>query len=129
MPLGAPRSVVCGGAVAAAAVVACASSTARATTQPGVLSISKLVITDAKVIFRRDDFMTRSGIPHYPRGTDVRYDIHNRGSRPFSLNVLGSTTGSIPPGKQRTILVYWPRRGKFVFQVRPNGPNLRIWVV
>jgi hypothetical protein len=94
-----------------------------------MLFFVRLVITDEKVLIRGDKFMTRTGIPHYPRGTDVRYAVRNRGSRPVSLNILGSSTGRLAPGQQRHILVYWSRRGKFVFRARPNGPALRIWVV
>jgi hypothetical protein len=101
---------------------------AGATTQPGTLYVVRLVITDDTVAFRGDKFMTKSSIPHYPRGADVRYEVRNRGTRPFSLNILGSTTGIVRPGAQRSILVYWSRRGRFVFRARPNGPRIRIWV-
>jgi hypothetical protein len=120
--------LVCLGA-AAAGVLSSTSHPARATTSPGVLHVAKLVITDEKIVLRGDKFMTRHGIAHYPRGTDVRYDVRNRGTRRYSLNILGSSTGAIAPGRQRSILVYWGRRGKFVFGVRPTGPRIRIWVV
>ncbi len=113
----------------AAAIVGTAARASEATTTPGVLFVSKLVITDEKVLIRGEKFMTKTGIPHYPRGSEVRYDVRNRGTRPFGLNVLGSTTGRLAPGRQTSMIVYWGRRGKFVFQVRPNGPTLRIWVV
>jgi hypothetical protein len=113
----------------AAATVGTAAQASEATTTPGVLFVSKLVITNEKVLIRREKFMTKTGIPHYPRGTEVRYDVRNRGTRPFGLNVLGSTTGRLAPGRQTSMIVFWGRRGKFVFQVRPNGPTLRVWVV
>jgi hypothetical protein len=113
-------------AVAAAGILCRA---APATTQPGMLFVSKLVITDDRIVFRREKFMTRAGIPRYPRGSDVRYDVRNRASRPFSLDILGSRTGMLAPGRQRSILVYWSRRGKYVFRAQPHGPTLRIWVV
>jgi hypothetical protein len=117
-------------AVAAAAILGVvATGAARATTQPGTLYVVRLVITDDTVTFRGDKFMTKSSIPHYPRGSDVRYDVRNRGTHPFSLNILGSVTGRIPTGGQRSILVYWSQRGKFVFRMRPNGPRIRIWVI
>jgi hypothetical protein len=128
-PLQTPVPFVC---VVAALVVAMLSSTSRqvrATTQPGVLSVAKLVITDQEVIFRNDKFMTKTGIPHYPRGSDVRYDVRNRATRRFSLDILGSSTGMLAPGRQASILVYWGRRGRFVFRARPSGPRIRIWVV
>ena len=128
-PLRASVSLICVGAASVLCILSSTLHPARATTQPGVLSIARLVITNDKVVFRGDKFMTRKGIPHYPRGSDVRYDVRNLGTRPFSLNILGSATGMIAPGRQRSILVYWSRRGKFVFHARPNGPRIFIWVV
>ena len=122
-----PVALIC---FAVAAVLgAVASGGARATTQPGTIYVVKLVVTDDTVAFRGDTFMTTSSIPHYPRGADVRYDVRNRGTRPFSLNILGSTTGLVRPGRERSILVHWSTRGKFVFRPQPNGPKIRIWVV
>jgi hypothetical protein len=116
--------------VAATAILGViATGGARATTQPGTLYVVRLVITNNAVTFRGDKFMTKSSIPHYPRGSDVRYDVRNRGTHPFSLNILGSVTGVVPAGGQRSILVYWANRGKFVFRTRPNGLKIRIWVV
>jgi hypothetical protein len=121
-----PVRLICLAAATVLGVVAAGG--ARATTQPGTLYVVRLVIKDDSVAFRGDKFMTRSSIPHYPRGTDVRYEVRNRGTHPFSLNILGSTTGLVRPGKERSILVYWSTRGKFVFHPQPNGPRIRIWV-
>jgi hypothetical protein len=112
--------------IGAAAVCGWAAS-ARGTTTPGVLHVSKLVLTDRAILIR-DEFMTRAGFPRYPRGSDVRYDVSNRGTRAFTLNILGSSTGSLRPGRKTTILVYWGRRGRFVFRALPNGPRIRVRV-
>ena len=115
--------------VGAALLLGALTGASHATTTPGVLSVAKLVIRDDKVVFVGDEFMTKMGIPRYPRGADVRYDVRNLGTRPYSLNILGSVTGTIAPRAQRSILVYWGRRGTFAFRVRPDGPVIRIWVV
>ena len=117
----------------AALSLACAAALAlvagaQATTQPGVLFVSRLVITDRAILIRGDRFMTPAAIPRYPRGTDVRYEVSNRGTRAISLNILGSVTGRLAPGRKASILVYWSHRGKFVFRARPNGPHVRMWV-
>jgi hypothetical protein len=114
--------------VVALALACCWVAGAQATTAPGVLFISKLVLTDGAIQIRGDKFMTPAGIPRYPRGTDVRYEVWNRGTRPLTLDILGSSTGRLRPGKRTTILVYWARRGKFAFRARPSGPQIRIWV-
>jgi hypothetical protein len=115
------------GCLAVLAVVV-AGEAARATTQPGTLYVVRLVLTDHTVTFRGDKFLTKSAFPLYPRGSDVRYEVRNRGTRPFSLNILGSVTGVVRPGQLRSILVYWGTRGKFVFHPRPHGPAIHIWV-
>lgn len=119
-------ALVLAGAAALTALALVAG--AQATTQPGMLFVSRLVITDRTILIRGDKFMTPAAIPRYPRGTDVRYEVSNRATRAFSLNILGSVTGRIAPGRKATILVYWARRGKFVFRARPNGPSVRMWV-
>src|SRR5262249_39520709 len=113
--------------VVLAAVLVCATA-ARATTQPGTLYVVRLVITDHNVVFRGDKFLTKQAYPHYPRATDVRYEVRNRTSRPLSLNILGSVTGVVKPGAMRSILVYWGRRGRFVFRPQPGGPPIRVLV-
>ena len=115
------------GTLAVLAVVA-AGGAARATTQPGTLYVVRLVVTDHKVTFRGDKFLTKSAFPRYPRGSDVRYDVRNRATHAFSLDILGSETGLVRPGQLRSILVYWARRGKFVFHPRPTGPAIHVWV-
>jgi hypothetical protein len=112
-----------------AAATAClgAARSARATTVPGRLYISDLVITDnsVKVHVRRDLWAETL---HYQRGAEVRYEVLNRGSRAFGLNILGSTTGMLRPGRRTSILVYWGRRGSFVFRASPRGGRLRVVV-
>jgi len=98
-----------------------------ATTVPGRLYITDLVITDStiKAHIRRD---TWAATIHYPRGVEVRYEVLNRGTRAYSLNILGSATGRLRPGKRASILVYWGRRGRFVFRASPRGALLKVVV-
>jgi hypothetical protein len=112
----------------AGAAVILGVAAARATTQPGMLYVTRLVLTDNTILVRGDKFMTRAAVPHYPRGTEVRYEVSNRAHHPLRLNILGSSTPLLKPGRRGTILVYWSRRGRYVFRARPNGPRIRIWV-
>jgi hypothetical protein len=100
---------------------------AHATTVPGRLYITDLVITDTtiKAHIRRD---TWAATIRYPRGVEVRYEVLNRGTRTYSLNILGSVTGRLKPGKRTSILVYWGRRGRFVFRAAPLGARLKVVV-
>ena len=114
-------------AVAVAAISPGVVCSARATTVPGKLYVSRLVIYDnaVKVRIRRN---TWAATIHYLRGAEVRYEVTNRGTRAFSLNILGSVTGRLAPGKRTSILVYWGRRGSFVFRALPRGAQLRVIV-
>jgi hypothetical protein len=114
-------------ALAAAVVVLGDAALVDATTAPGTLYVSKLVIRDdaVKVRIRRN---TWADVIHYRRGAEVRYEVTNSGTRRFSLNILGSTTGRIAPGGHASILVFWGRRGRFVFRAMPKGARLRVTV-
>ncbi|MFL5925848.1 MAG: hypothetical protein ACJ77E_02820 [Gaiellaceae bacterium] len=115
------------GAIAIAAAGIAGASGSRATTAPGVVSVSKLVITDHAVMIRiRRN--TWASVVRYPRGAEVRYDVSNRGRRAYSLDILGSVTGRLAPGRQTTMLVSWTHRGKFVFRALPNGARIVVWV-
>lgn len=102
-------------------------SAARATTVPGRLYISDLVITDTtvKVHIRRQTWATTL---HYRRGAEVRYEVMNRGTRAYSLNILGSVTGHVRPKGRTSILVYWGTRGTFHFRALPHGGRLTVVV-
>jgi hypothetical protein len=110
-------------AFAAAAIVV----SAQATTVPGKLYVSPLVISDRSVKVRIRHNTWRDTL-HYLRGAEVRYEVVNRGSRAYSLDILGSVTGRLAPGRRTSILVYWGRRGSFVFHVSPRGARLRVIV-
>jgi hypothetical protein len=42
-----------------------------ATTQPGMLFVTRLALTDHAILVRGDKFLTRAGVPAYPRETEV----------------------------------------------------------
>jgi hypothetical protein len=111
----------------AAAMVLGGAHSVRATTQPGKVYVSSLVIQDnaIKVRIRRH---TWAETVHYLRGAEVSYEVLNRGTRRFSLNILGSTTGVLAPGQGASILVVWTFRGSFRFRASPHGALLRVIV-
>ena len=115
------------GVAALAALGLGSAHVADATTQPGKLYVSPLVIRDdaIKVRVRR---LTWADDLRYLRGAEVRYEVVNRGTRRFSLNILGSITGVLAPGRRTSILVAWTHRGKFVFRASPKGARLRVTV-
>jgi len=114
---------------AAAAVLSAGAVRAPATTQPGVLYTSTVIITDGKIVIADNKFAARTGFARYPRGSMLRYTVVNRGTHAFTLNILGSSSGRLPPGRKNTMLVNWDRRGKFRFRAVPNGPRMSVRVV
>ena len=59
---------------------------------------------------------------------EVRYEVRNLGTHRFRLDILGSSTGMLAPGRRSPILVGWNHRGRFTFRARPSGPSMRVWV-
>ena len=116
---------VCAAIAAAAVIASAASSPAGATTVPGVLYVKPLVITNDRIVVGRN---RSTGVQRYPRGVEVRYEVRNLGTHRFRLDILGSSTGMLAPGRRSPILVGWNHRGRFTFRARPSGPSMRVWV-
>jgi hypothetical protein len=116
-------------ALGCAVILACCASSASATTTPGLLYVKRLVITNEKILISghtRPRMTDR--VQRYKRGVLIRYEVRNRGTRTFSLNILGSSTGTLRPGRRTPILVAWNRRGSYAFRALPNGPRMRVVV-
>jgi hypothetical protein len=118
---------IAAGAVAVAALALGGTQLAAATTQPGKIYVSSMVIRDDAISVRIRRRTWADNL-RYPRGAEVRYEVVNRGTRRFSLDVLGSTTGVIVPGNRATILVGWNRRGTFRFRAAPHGGRFQVTV-
>jgi hypothetical protein len=99
------------------------------TTAPGVVYTIKVVITDSSILFAKDKF-SRNGVPAYPRGGVIHYEILNNGKRPYALKVWDEVTSPIPPRGHGSMLVNWNFRGLFgyatLYHGKPAGPRGRI---
>lgn len=116
-------------AVACAVILACSASAAPATTTPGLLYVKRLVITNEKILISGHTHPRMTDrVQRYKRGVLIRYEVRNRGTRAFSLNILGSSTGTLRPGARTPILVAWNRRGTYTFRALPGGPRMRVVV-
>jgi hypothetical protein len=115
--------------VVAAALLACVSS-ASATTDPGIIYPVKVVITDTKISIEKDKF-TRNGISRLPRGAQIRYEITNKGTKPYVLQIWRTKTGVIRPRGHDSFLISWNYRGRYVYLTllrgRPAGP--KGWII
>jgi hypothetical protein len=119
-------------AILAAALGGATAGSGGATTTPGVLYISKTIVTDKTIKIPRDKF-TRSGQIRYPRGALIRYEITNKGTKPYKLEVWGSKTAVMRPGRRAKILIYWNYRGTYLVRLllpnnKPAGPKTTIQI-
>jgi hypothetical protein len=100
-----------------------------ATTTPGLLYVKQLVITDQKILVQGHKTKALTDrAQRYKRGVLIRYEVRNGGTRGFRLNILGSSTGMLAPGRRALVLVGWTRRGNYTFRAAPNGPRMRVVV-
>jgi hypothetical protein len=116
------------GAALLALFGAAVTSDARATTTPGVVYVVKVTLTDKSIVIPKDKFSLHSPYPRYPRGAEIRYSITNKGTRPYSLKMWGSTTTVMKAhGGHDSILLNWWERGQFpyttLYRGKPAGPH------
>jgi hypothetical protein len=119
-------------AVLAAAIGAVSALSARgaagapATTKPGVLYIAKTIVTDTAIKIPKDQFRRGTQV-RYPRGALIRYDVTNRGTRAYALEIWGSKTTVMRPARRASLLINWNYRGTYVYQLlykgKPAGPR------
>jgi hypothetical protein len=122
------RRIAVGVAAAAALCVGVNSAVAPATTIPGVIYPIKVTITNTAIIIPKDQFSLHTKYPRYPRGAQIRYEITNKGTRPYSFKMWGSFTGVMKAkGGKDSILINWNYRGKYLYEVlykgKPAGPK------
>jgi hypothetical protein len=98
-----------------------ASAPARpATTEPGVIYVVPTHLTDAKVVIQKDKLF-RNGMPRYPRGAIIRYEITNSTKKTLVFQMWSSRTQALKPGKKDSFLINWNYRGKYRFRMLLHG--------
>ncbi len=107
--------------IAVAATAAVAASGASATTVPGQVYPIKITITDKTITVQKDKFSLHSPYPRYPRGALIRYEITNKGTKPYALKIWATTTTAIKPGGHDSVLLNWGFRGTFVYETLYKG--------
>jgi hypothetical protein len=116
--------------VVVAAVLAVGLSLGSATTVPGQVYPSKVLITDTKISIQKDIF-TRNGVSRLPRGAVIRYEITNKGTKPYVLRIWHTTSRVMRPGGHDSFLINWNYRGRYLYLTllrgRPAGP--KGWIV
>jgi hypothetical protein len=112
--------------VVLAAALAAIAPPGPATTEPGVVYPVKVAIMDTKILIQKDKF-TRNGVSRLPRGAQIRYEITNKGTKPYVFQIWRTKTNAIRPGGHDSFLVNWNYRGRYVYRTllrgRPAGPK------
>ncbi|HEY3924969.1 MAG TPA: hypothetical protein VGL75_10455 [Acidothermaceae bacterium] len=122
------KRIAIGVAAAAAVCAGVNSAVAPATTTPGVIYVVKVTLTNSAITIPKDKFSLHTKYPRLPRGAQIRYEILNKGTRPYSFKIWGSTTGVMKArvGKD-AIFINWTYRGKFLYETlykgKPAGPK------
>jgi hypothetical protein len=112
--------------VVVAAALAASVPSGPATTVPGVVYAVKVLITDTKISIQKDKF-TRNGVSRLPRGAQIRYEMTNKGTKPYVLQIWTTKSGTMRPGGHDSFLINWNYRGRYVYRTllrgRPAGPK------
>jgi hypothetical protein len=121
------RKVLAAGVVTAALAAPVGAALARPqTTKPGIVYTVTVILTDTRITLTHRAKGTL-GLSRLPRGAIIRYEIVNRGSRPYVFRIWSSETAPIRPRKRDSILVNWNYRGRFVYKTiyrgKPFGPK------
>jgi hypothetical protein len=109
-------------AFAAALATAATAFPARATTEPSVTVTVRVTLTDKRIVLSRDQA---------PRGTFVRFVVHNTGKKPHAFVLgnarhgIGRQTGfarTLRPGTTEILFLFLDYRGRLpYFGTLPAG--------
>lgn len=103
--------------VLAAAVVSVAMlavPTATATTEPAVTFFVQVRVTDSGVVF---NCPACPGQKQFRRGWAAHFDIVNRGSKAYIMDIGGLRTAALRPGQKYRVSAYFDTRGRYQFKV------------
>jgi len=104
-----------------------AASATVQTTAPGQTYVVKMTLTNTAIIIPADKFSKGLKYPQYPRGGAIRYDVINKGTRPYSVRIWSQVTPVIAPGHSYPVLLNWNYRGRFLYETlykgKPFGPK------
>ena len=93
---------------------------------PPPLLIRPVLVDDAGVHMPKDQF-TRRGVPRYPKGTQIRYEFKNVGSKPYAVFLWGAdTTVMRPHGGRASMLVNytWAQPGTYLYYRTYRGRKI-----
>jgi hypothetical protein len=101
--------------------VVVSSHAARGTTQPGILYIVNVTLTDAKI---RLSHKSDSSLTRMPRGAYIRYAVTNRGTRRYVFKIWETKSAPVRPGGKDSLVINWNFRGRFAYLKLFNGKQV-----
>ena len=100
-------------ALAGVAMLATAPA-ATATTEPAVTFFVHVPVNDARVVI---SCPACPGHHQFRRGWAAHFDVVNRGTKPYTVDIGGLRTRELRPGQKQRLSVYFDNRGRFQFKV------------
>jgi hypothetical protein len=100
-------------ALAGAAMLATVPA-ATATTEPAVTFFVFVRVTDSKIVF---SCPACPGDKQFRRGWAAHFDVVNRGTKQYTVDIGGLRTAALRPGQKYRVSAYFDNRGRFPFKV------------
>ena len=99
---------------------------ATATTEPAVTFFVLVPVNDARVVISCPACPGRN---QFRRGWAAHFDVVNRGTKPYIVDIGGLRTRELKPGQKQRISVYFDVRGRFQYKVVGSTlPNQKGWL-
>ena len=99
---------------------------ATATTEPAVTFFVLVPVTDARVVI---SCPACPGHHQFRRGWAAHFDVVNKGTKPYMVDIGGLRTRDLRPGQKQRISAYFDSRGRFPFKVVGSSvPRHKGWL-
>ena len=87
---------------------------ATATTEPAVTFFVLVPVNDARVVI---SCPACPGHHQFRRGWAAHFDVVNRGTKPYTVDIGGLRTRELRPGQKQRLSAYFDNRGRFQYKV------------
>ena len=112
--------------VAGLGAVAMLAPAATATTEPAVTFFVHVRVTDKQVVF---SCPACPGDQQFRRGWAAHFDVVNRGTKRYAMDIGGLRTRVLQPGQKQRVSAFFDERGRFpVTIVGSTVPKHKGWL-
>ncbi len=99
---------------------------ATATTEPAVTFFVLVPVNDARVVI---SCPACPGHHQFRRGWAAHFDVVNRGTKPYTVDIGGLRTRELRPGQKQRLSAYFDNRGRFQYKVVGSAvPRHKGWL-